>query len=460
MRPHHAYIEYRKLGIESSLDTLKKFSAFKQLIYTSFMGLVNRIKRSSFLKQNLIFFIGSVAVGFLNYIYYPVISRTLTPESFGEVQTLISIFLQLTIFLNVLSMVIVTIVVNYQDEDAKNHAVIELEKFALILGLLFLLITAAIAPQLQLAFKFDSMLPFIVLALALVFSVPFNFRTAYLRGKKSFIQASIANILNAFLKLILSLFFIILGWKTLGAVFGIALAQLMALAYAGVYVKKHGLNINPKKYLKFPDLKNISTELKYSLTIFIAMFIITVQFSADIVLIKYFFDAQTAGLYAGISTIARIIFFLTAPLIQVLLSVVKREQTNNQNLKFLKKTLALFLAIGGTTLAILCLAPTKVTHLLVGDEYSSYIHMLPKLALMVFIVSAINLLSSYFLALKRNSVVFILLLGSVTTFTLIFFGIKDLETITNNLLYGSLVMVALLMFWTFIQKSKQTNENF
>lgn len=421
---------------------------------------LTRFKKNSFLKQNLIFFIGSVVVGLLNYAYYPLIGRILAPDSFGEVQTLISIFLQLTIFLNVLSMVIVTIVVNYQDEKVKIRTVVELEKFALILGLLFLLVIAVFAPKLQLLFKFESMLSFIVLALALVFSVPFNFRTAYLRGKKSFIHVSIANILNAFLKLILSLFFIILGWKTLGAVFGIALAQLMALAYAGVYVKKHGLNIDPKKYLKLPDLKNISTELKYSLTIFIAMFIITVQFSADIVLIKYFFDAETAGLYAGISTIARIIFFLTAPLVQVLLSVVKREQTNNQNLKFLKKTLVLFLAIGGSTLVILTFAPATITHLLVGDKYSAYIHLLPKLSLMIFIVSAINLLTSYFLALKRNSIVFILFLGAVTTFALIFFGIKDLETITSNLVYGSLATAVLLLFWTFAQKLRQTNENF
>ena len=47
--------------------------------------------QDDFLRHNLIFFIGSIIVAVLNYLYHPIMSRMLSVEDFGEVQVLFSI---------------------------------------------------------------------------------------------------------------------------------------------------------------------------------------------------------------------------------------------------------------------------------------------------------------------------------------------------------------------------------
>ena len=78
------------------------------------------LRSSDFLRNNAIFFAGSVLVGALNYLYYPLIGRLVSPATFGEIQTLVSLFLQFTIFLNVLGMITVNIMANYSNKE-KAH---------------------------------------------------------------------------------------------------------------------------------------------------------------------------------------------------------------------------------------------------------------------------------------------------------------------------------------------------
>ena len=56
------------------------------------MQYIQKIKDSSFLKHNAIFFFGSIAVGALNYAYYPVVGRLMDPSTFGELQVVVSLF--------------------------------------------------------------------------------------------------------------------------------------------------------------------------------------------------------------------------------------------------------------------------------------------------------------------------------------------------------------------------------
>ena len=113
------------------------------------MRILRRIQPSEFLRHNAVFFIGALAVGALNYVYYPVIGRLLPPAAFGEVQTLVSLFLQLMIFLNVLSMITVNIVANARNEQQAQHTILDFEKAAIIVSMLLLLASILLAPWLR-----------------------------------------------------------------------------------------------------------------------------------------------------------------------------------------------------------------------------------------------------------------------------------------------------------------------
>lgn len=416
---------------------------------------ISQVRHSEFLRHNAIFFVGSVAIGFLNYLYYPVLGRLLSPAPFGEVQTLVSLFLQLAIFLGVLGNLTVNIVANYGDQPQGRRAMLELEKLALLISLLGLAVTVLIAPFLQRFFNFESSIPFIILAVAIVVSVPSTFRSAYLRGKKYFGLTSLAGLVAAAAKLLFSAVLIFVGLGTVGAMVGLVLAQLASFAYAALKARQVGFDQSLLRgLLRAPDIKFIVPELKYAGLVLVCSLTVTVLYSIDIIAVKHYFDAHDAGLYAAIATVARIIFFLTTSIAQVLLPSVKMSNHPKQNLAVLGKSLYLTIFVGGVALAVFFVAPRLVTGLLMGQEYTQYSYLLPRLSLVIFIVSILNLLMLYFMALRHYAIGFVAIIGLAVTCGLVVMHHDSLQAIVDSMLVGTTILAVLLALWILVNEKK------
>lgn len=416
--------------------------------------MLQKIKDSSFLRHNAILLAGSVLVGILNYAYYPILGRMLDVEAYGEVQALVSLFLQLTIFLTVLGQVTVNVVANYDDEQERQKVTFELEKVALFMSLAMFVLVAAFGWKLKAFFNFESVWPFMVVMVALVAAVPLNFRIAFLRGHKKFSETSIANLIGAAGKIALSALLVWAGWNTVGAIFGVVLAQVIAFGYAIYAARKAGFFVPPEgKRFSIPDFTLLKPELKYGILVLVGSLTVTVLSSVDIFIVKHYFDAETAGQYAGVSTVARMIYFLTASVAQVLLPSVKINQTPKQNRQFLIKSLALVCVLGGGALAVFTVFADQIITMLMGNEYTRYAHLLGTLSLCMFIISILNLLISYYIALRRYQIGAIVVLGAVIAGLLLMSHHGTLESVVNSLLYGSTGMLGMLVLWFVTRKT-------
>lgn len=415
-------------------------------------SLTKKVRDNPLIRHNLIFFLGSISIGVLNYLYYPVLGRLLHPNTFGEVQALFSLFAQLTIFLNVLGLLTVNLIVNYRDDTLRDRVINELEKVSLLIGVGILGITALFHTQLRHFFHFTSALPFIFLACALVVSIPFMFRNAFLRGKKLFGLTSFAGIVAAACDLIFSIIFVVAGWGTSGAILGLVVAQFVGLWYASASSRKHGFRgASLRSFIHMPNLRLIAPELRYGLLVLIGSLGMTGFYSIDTIIVKHYFNAQTAGLYAGIATIARIIFFLTASVTQVLLPSVTLQQSGKENQKILLKSTLLLVCVGGLNFIVFALAPQLVIHLLMGSSYLRYADLLPRLSLLIFIVSILNLFIMYHIALRRYAVMFIIISGIIVATLLLHAYHQSLQAVINGLLYSSLAMLMLLALWVGVE---------
>lgn len=417
------------------------------------------LKSSDFLRNNAIVFAGSIAISVINYLYYPVLGRLLDPAEFGEVQTLVSLFAQIAIFLSVLGLLTVNIVANHGDKPEAQKTLLELEKFALIISVAGLALAVAGGPFLQNFFNFSSLLPFIGLALAIVVSVPSTFRTAYLRGKQRFGWNSISGLVGAGAKLLLSALFIVMGFGTTGAIAGLVVAQLLTFVYSAAKAKQAGFG--PRLSTNFfskPDMRLLRPEFKYAGLVLMGSLAITALYSIDIVYVKHHFDAHTAGLYAGIATVARIIFFLTGSIALVLLPTVKLSNTIQQNRQSLQKSLYLLIGIGGPALAVFWFLPELVVRLLMGRQYLEYASLLPWLSLVIFIVSVLNLFVLYYMALRRYAIGFIAIAGLLITCVLVGVHHDTLRAVVDSMLYGTLTMTAMIGLWS-IKNSIDKNAN-
>ncbi len=413
-----------------------------------FKGYLGVLTGSSFLRQNAVLFIGSALVGVCNYLYYPILARLLEPAPYGEVQALAALFTQLSLFLVVLGQVTVNIVTNYTDEEKKQKVLFELEKFAFILSIGLLIVLGLFSWKLKAFFQFESVVPFILLLVAIVASVPVAFRSAYLRAHKRFVSASIAQLIGAVGKVILSAALVIVGYKSAGAMGGIVLSQVLVFGYTIHKARQLGF-FRPKEstYFSWPSLRIILPELKYALLVLAASLAITLISTIDVFVVKHYFDPHTAGEYAGISTVAKVIFFLTASITQVMLPSVRLNQPKHTNRMYLLKSLGLILVIGGGATVIFTLFSRTIVSALMGSSYLTYVELLPALSLVMFLMSVINLLIAYYLALRNYHIGVIVVLGTAFIAWLMFIRHTSLTDVVSNMMYGSIAILCLFLVW-------------
>jgi O-antigen/teichoic acid export membrane protein len=187
------------------------------------------------------------------------------------------------------------------------------------------------------------------------------------------------------------------------------------------------------------------------MAVFLASGSTMVLMSVDILAVKHYFSPEQAGLYAGMVTVARIIFFLTTPFTAVMLTMISFRAPAKKNRLWLKGTLALTLGIGVPAVLMIGLGARLFIQLLVGAKYLAYAGLMPRLCLVMLLLGIANLLVMYHVALRRFW--FAIIAVAVTIFTLILVGLRHnaIAQVINDVLIGSSVLVAVVVGATLIR---------
>jgi O-antigen/teichoic acid export membrane protein len=409
--------------------------------------IVQRALGSTFLRHNAIFFFGSLFVAFLNYLYYPIVGRLLSPADFGEVQAIISFYLQAGVFFQVFSLVIIGVIKKYENDSERNAVIAQLEQLAVLMGAVLFAAVIILSRPLENYLNFTSFVPFVLFAVSMLLGIPLIFSNAYLQGYKKFGILSVSNILSAGCKLLLSVGWVLAGLRSAGAILGLVMSQFVALMYSFWQARKLG---RPPMRLAAgrPSLAFIRPELRYAGLVLVTSLCVNIILSIDIIAAKHYFDPVQAGLYAGIATVARIIFWLTGPLAAVLIASVKLSEPAH-NRALLARSAAMLVALGGTTMLFFTLFPRLVLSILIGPRYLAYAGQLPRLSLAIFILSLANLLLYYHVALRRALVVPVALLGFFAMGILLAIQHQTIPAVVTSLVEGSAILLILVTVVSF-----------
>ncbi len=393
---------------------------------------------------------GSLLVGVGNYLFYPALSHSLSPSPFGEVQALAALFLQLTILLNVMGQVSVNVIANYTDEQKKQAVLFELEKLAFLLISGVSLVLAILSPHLKNALQFESVVPFLVLLLALVVTVPGSFRNAFLRAHQKFGAASVALLIGAYGKVAFGLLLTYLGFKVGGAMWAIFIAQLLTWTYATYAAKKVGYHRPHAKLLAPPNFRLVFPELRYALLVLVSFGAITLLSSLDVFVVRHFFSPQVAGEYAGISTVAKIIFFFTASVAQVMFTSIKMKGHWRENRRLLVRSFGLVAGLGGVALLLFSLFPKQIVGLLMGSAYTAYASLLSLLSVAMLGFALLNVIVTYYVALRIYAISIILIAGLLFVGVLMAMHHGSLRAVINNLIAACAAMGVSVFVWRLL----------
>lgn len=418
---------------------------------------VKKIRNDRFLKNNIIFFIGSLIVAFLNYLYYPILGRVLSLSSFGEVQVVVTILLQLTIFLTVFSYIVMNVLSNHPDGAERDSLLNKLELVALLIAVIFFLLISVGSFFFKNTLQFSSFWPFVFIAIMLVLNVPFTFDLAYLQANHDFKGVSFINVVSSVSKIIFSFFIILLGYQTMGAVWGLLIATVLSLSYAGKLASKKAFPFLSSSLLRntktlFKDAE-IKRELRYGLFVFIILISVMLLETSDVLFIKAYFAPDIAGSYSGIATVARIILFSTASIAAVLFPAIKIG-SHDENHALLKRSIKYFLLVGGFIELVFILFPSFTISILIGAKYLPLSSILPAVGLFILLSSFINLLFLYSAAVRDYKISVFSIVGVFLVVIVTYFNHNSVNAVVDNFIYINLVTLTGVLAYLFIQRKK------
>lgn len=370
------------------------------------------------LKSAQWFMLSALFVNAGNYLYNLILGRLLGPSQFADAALLIT-------FLMLLSFIAMTFQLSLAKftAAAEDHEVPLLwhfiRKYALWTGIIIGILILLWAPQFQSWFNTQSLWMFYLLGLGVPLYFLMSVNRGYYQGRTDFLKLSATYQTEMLSRLILSVLLVLI-WRENTAIL-VAIGILLSLGFALV---------------PFPRLPKINQALTYSLapekkkairlfvgiTAFYELSQIIIN-NSDILLVKHYFKAYEAGLYASMALIGRMVYFVAWMLVMVLLPrVVQLEKQQVNSLPLFLKYLA------GISLLVFCIVlgayffPNTLVQLLFGEAYTSIAPLLWKYALATALFTLANVFVYYFLSLGQYLPVLLsALLGLAQVGSLIFF---------------------------------------
>lgn len=398
---------------------------------------------------SFVMIVGSNFANFISYIYHLFVGRMLGPESYGELAAIISLMGLFAATFSFLGLVIVKFVSAAKENQLQGLFSWFMKKALFIsvaIGGLVVILTPFISEFLHLRNSLVIMLApiFCLTVISLVYR-------SFLQGLLKFKELVLSTNFDVVGRLIFGLILIFLGFSVFGAVLGMLLSTIAALLLLRYYLRDYRFN---KSDSSFKDGKKV---FSYSAPILLASVSTFSLFSSDVILVKHFFDAYEAGIYAALSTLGKVIFFGTAPVSSVMFPLISKRHAQGMGYKkILLMSMGLTLVISCGVLVIYYVFPELMITILYGEKYISASVNLFWFGLFMAIFTLGSLVLNFYLSREKTKVViFVVAAAIIQILGIWFFHGSILTVIKVSIFSASLLLVSLLIYFVHEIRNRQ-----
>jgi O-antigen/teichoic acid export membrane protein len=404
-------------------------------------------------------FIGSFVGNICNFLFNFYMSRNLSVADYGVLASLVS----LVVLAGMPAGAVLPTVVKFAAEYfAKNEIgkikglYFKVGKIMLVLGAVFFIIFSIFAREIAGFFHINN--PELVTIAGLVVMISFvgTVNGAFLQGKLLFGFITFINFLGAFLKLLLGILLVFLGFRLVGAMWG------FALSYAIPFI----LAIYPLRFIfqkrTIASQVHVRDLFAFGAPAAITLFCLTSFISTDIMLVKHFFTPDEAGKYAVLSLIGRIIFFLTASISTVMFPMVIQKVTRKEKYVHIFLLSLLLVSLPSIILTI-CYFTFPEFAISIFNKNKSYLELSGYLGIFgVFIslYSVLYVITNFFLSINKTKVFIPIALGALAQAALIWlFHDSFMQIIIISLTIVGLLLVVLLLYYLSTNRGSTKNKS-
>lgn len=322
--------------------------------------LSSKTLQARVLSGSVVLLSGSGLVTGINLAYNIAVARFLGPTGFGHataVYTLLTLISAVTLSFQIVS---AKVVAQQSSLEGKSAVYRRFERSAWASGILVALLLLLFQTQISDYLNLPSSILVVLLAVGVAFYVPLGTRRGYIQGAYGFRRLAINLVVEGLARLGGSLLLIELGYGVRGVI--AANAAAVALAYFAAASK---LAPAAPSDVRLPHAFH---EALQAIVFFVGQVLIN---NCDIVLVKHFFPPTSAGLYAAVALVGRVIFAFSSAVVNSMFPIVAGTREKERKGHGVLATSLLLVAAIGSVLALgLRVAPAGIWTTFFGPQFA------------------------------------------------------------------------------------------
>jgi len=398
---------------------------------------LERLRTSAMLRQSALVFSAGMVLNLCNFITHAVASRELGVTVYGGLYALINAALICALPVAFVAPVVAQLAAEFRalhDDGHMRGLTQEVGDGFARLGLLYM-VAAAFA-----AIPFARFLDVPVWSAQFVgliagVALYLSALRAIAQGTQDFAGYALSNSIEGIAKVCGIVALLAVGLKLGGGIVGFFVGPLFALVYLAARLRRRYATVEPRA-IRY-DWRRILNASAGAASASISLALVG---SADVVLVKHFFDPHSAGLYAAASLGGKILLYMVGFIPTVLLpQAADRHARGAKTREVLAGSLLMFGVVALCGLFVFKYFGLDVLHALVGRAFDAASPLLVTYGLAMVLLALTNSLTYYGIATHRLAFtvpLFICTLGTLGTIVVFH---PSLATVVEILVVGNAV---------------------
>lgn len=412
---------------------------------------MKKILTHPLISGSLLLVMGSMFVNAINLFYQVTMGNLLGPVGYGVLLSLYSILYILSIVPISTSVSIVKFISSSKDKRERSQVYEGIKHFVFKIAIVTSLGVFLFSPLIAKFLNIDDVVSVSLTAGVLFFSLVGLVNQASLQGILDFFGVVGPNLVSSVVKLVLGILLIALGFSVRGAMFAVVLGVALAYLFSIFLIGDKFTHTSKEKFKLKPFIK-------YSGPVLLQALAFSSFFTTDVILVKHFFPAYEAGLYAALSTLGKIVFFGASPVAQVMFPHVSKKHTKGEKyMPILIGSLGLTFAMSLLIVVIYFLFP----NIIIGTLYKRYLAAsgnLGWMGLFIAFYTIANLLINFLLSINKTKIVIVPIMFAVLQIVLIWVFHSSLLQIIQISLTTMVFLCLVLFAYLGYDRLKLANE--
>jgi len=383
-----------------------------------------------------------------NYLYNLLLGRFLGPEAFSEAALLVTLLLVLSFMGMTFQLATTKFAVLFTGSEWDNFKN-KTYKQAFLIGLVIGLLIIFFSKKLQIIFNTQNYWMFIVFGFGIPLYFLMSVNRGVFQGKLQFIKLSITYQTEMWSRLLLTLGFLVFIPLPSGTL--IALGILCSFIWGLFPSNIKNFLFWKAKPLSVKNAKRVSQFLILTACYEFTQIIIN---NSDVLLVKHYFNAMEAGLYASLALIGRVVYFVAWMFVMMLLPKVIQKQKNGEATAPILFKYIFYISILSMSIILMCyLFPNFIINIMFGEAYLEMTQLLWQYALATSLFAISNIFAYYFLSLDKYIPVILSGVLGLAQVALVIQYHENLKTVVHMQIIAMSILLIIQLIYFFNKKT-------